>query len=181
MLSQDEIYSAFINDFSTSMYSLPKKTQYSDYVFLCVGSDKIIGDSYGPLVGEKLEELLKNMYQNIKVFGTLKSTVSAINLNQTIEKIYKDYKEPCVIAIDSALSQSEQIGRIMVSNSKMQCGKVTNKKMNLVGDVSIKGIVAKNYKIPKYNFSSLQNTSLGGVIKLANITAEGIHNVIKYN
>lgn len=181
MVSQDQRYQAFINDFSTCMYNLPKEQTYSDYIFLCVGSDKIIGDSYGPLVGEKLEERLKNRYQNIKIFGTLENPVLATNLNQTIEKINKEYKNPCIIAIDSALSQKDIIGSVLVSNAKMQCGKGTNKKMNLVGDISIKGVVAKDYRMPKYNFSSLQNTPLGSVLKLADITAEGIYNAIKYN
>lgn len=181
MLLQDEIYNQFVNDFSRGMYQLPNDHPFSDFIFLCIGSDKIIGDSYGPLVGDKLENLLKNMYQNIHVIGTLQEPISAVNLNKTIEKIYLDYKHPCMIAIDSALSQKEKVGTIYVSNYKMQCGNGTGKQIAKVGDISIKGIVGKDYKIPKYNFSSLQNASLGEVIKLANKTAEGIYNVIKYH
>ena len=49
-----------------------------------------------------------------------------------------------------------------------------------VGDISIKGIVAKNHNIARYNFAQLQNTSLNTVIKLAKTTANGIYDVIKY-
>lgn len=45
------------------------------------------------------------------------------------------------------------------------------KKMLYVGDISIKGVVGKDYKIPKYNFSGLQSIPLGNVMKLADITA----------
>ena len=49
-----------------------------------------------------------------------------------------------------------------------------------VGDISIKGIVAKDHNMPRCNYQELQNTSLNIVMNLADITAEGIYNVIKY-
>ncbi len=171
MISQNEKYNNFVNEFSSILYNLKMDIPFSDYIFLCVGSDKIIGDSYGPLVGEKLKEAFHNKYHNIEVYGTLEAPVSAINLEQKVKEIYNRYQHPCIIAIDSALGAQDKIGSILVSNTKMQCGKGAGKKMVFVGDISIKGVVAKDYKIPKYNFSTLQNTPLGGVIKLANITA----------
>lgn len=180
MLAANDIYNNFVNDFSTKIYNLRNDKVFSDYIFLCVGSDKITGDAFGPLVGGKLESLFKNLYNNIKVIGTLENPVSGNNLNKEVEKIYNMYENPCVIAIDAALSVKNDIGKIIVTNSKMKFGKGTNKKMLEIGDISIKGVVARDHKIPKYNFSELQNTSLNIVIKLANITSEGIYNVIKY-
>ena len=180
MLSQNDKYNNFVHEFSSVLYNLKVDTPFSDYIFLCVGSDKIIGDSYGPLVGEKLKQAFKNMYNNIEVYGTLQEPVSAINLEKTIEEINKNYQHPCIIAIDSALSSFNQIGNIIVSNTKMQCGKGTGKKMLYIGDISIKGIVARDYKMPRYNFSNLQNTRLGDVLTLADITSSGIYDVIKY-
>ncbi|MBO5478433.1 MAG: spore protease YyaC [Clostridia bacterium] len=171
MLSQNEKYNKFMNEFSSSLYQLKTDIPFSDYIFLCVGSDKIIGDSYGPLVGQKLKEAFKNRYNNISVYGTLEEPISAVNLEKTVSDIYKRYQHPCMIVIDSALGSQDKIGSILVSNTKMQCGKGAGKKMILVGDISIKGVVAKDYKIPRYNFSTLQNTSLGGIIKLADMTA----------
>lgn len=180
MLSQNDIYNNFTNEFSSKLYNLNSDIPFSDYIFLCVGSDKIIGDSYGPLVGDKLKKNFKNMYNNIKIYGTLEQPVSATNLEKVIKQIYEQYSHPCIIAIDSALSCQENIGTIFVSNKKMQCGKGTNKKIFCIGDISIRGIVGKDYKMPKYNFSCLQNAPLGEVIKLADITSEGIYNTIKY-
>lgn len=171
MLSQNEKYNNFVNEFSTVLYNLRADIPFSDYIFLCIGSDKIIGDSYGPLVGEKLKEAFKNMYHNIEIYGTLEQPVSAINLERKVEEIYQKYQHPCIIAIDSALGSQDKIGTIFVSNTKMKCGKGTGKKMIFVGDISIRGIVARDYKMLKYNFSGLQNASLGSVIKLADITA----------
>ncbi len=180
MLAKNDIYNCFVNDFSSRIYNLKSEKPFSDYIFLCVGSDKIIGDAFGPIVGEKLEKLFRNLYNNIKVVGTLENPVSGGNLENEVEKIYSVYENPCIIAVDAALSNKNDIGKIIVTNSKMKFGKGTNKKMVEVGDISIKGVVAKDHKIPKYNFSELQNTSLNIVIKLANITSEGIYNVIKY-
>ncbi len=180
MLSWNDKYNNFVNEFSNKLYNLKVDTPFSDYIFLCVGSDKIIGDSYGPLVGERLKEDFKNMYNNIKIYGTLEEPVSAVNLEKTVNEIYSKYQHPCIIAIDAALASDNKIGNIVVSNAKMQCGKSTNKRMRWIGDISIKGVVAKDYKIPRYNFSGLQNARLGEVIKLADITSKGIYDVIKY-
>ncbi len=171
MLSQNEQYNNFVNEFSSILYNMKIEIPFSDYIFLCVGSDKIIGDSYGPLVGEKLKESFKNMYNNIEVYGTLEEPISAINLEKTVTQIYKKYQHPCMIAIDSAFGREDKVGTILVSDSKMQCGKGTGKNMIKIGDISIKAVVAKDLKMPRYNFSNLQNTSLGSIMKLADITA----------
>lgn len=180
MLLADELYNNFVNDFSSKIYNLKSDIPFSDYIFLCVGSDKITGDAFGPIVGDSLQKLFKNMYNNIKVVGTLEEPISGVNLNKEVKKIYDMYKTPCIIAIDAALSSEKEIGKIIVTDSKMKFGKSTSKNILEVGDISIKAIVAKDYKIPRYNFQTLQNTSLNIVIKLANITSNGIYEVIKY-
>lgn len=180
MFTKDVQYNNFVNDFSSKLYNLKSETPFTDYIFLCVGSDRITGDAYGPLVGENLKKLFKNFYKNVRVVGTLENPVSGSNLEKEVENIINTYKNPCIIAVDAAFSKKEDIGKIVVSNSKIKFGKGTNKKMIEVGDISIKGIVARDYNIPRYNFKELQNTSLNIVINLANITADGIYNVIKY-
>lgn len=180
MLIADEVYNTFVNEFSSKIYNLKSDIPFSNYIFLCVGSDKITGDAFGPIVGDNLEKLLKKFYNNIKVIGTLEKPVSGINLEEQVNKIYQSYKNPCIIAIDAALSKKEDIGKIIVTNTKMKFAKGVGKKNIEVGDISIKGIVAKDYKIPKYNFNELQNTSLNIVMKLAKTTSDGIYNVIKY-
>lgn len=180
MIAQNEIYNNFVNDFSSKIYGLRNEKPFSDYVFLCVGSDKITGDAFGPLVGNRLEKLFKNFYNNVRIVGTLERPVSGTNLEQKVKKIYETYENPCIIAVDAALSKKEDIGKLVVSNEKMKFGRGTNKKMIEIGDISIKGIVARDYKMPSYNFNQLQTTSLNIVINLANIASEGIYNVIKY-
>ena len=180
MLYENEQYANFTSEFTKYMYLLKNDEPYTDYIFLCVGSDKVIGDSFGPIVGNNLEEKLKNRFNNIKVIGTLEKPISAINLEEEVKKIYRLYKNPCIIAIDSALSCEKDIGKIVVNNEKLHFAKSVRSKGIEVGDISIKGIVAKDYKISRHNFSALQNVSLSIVMKLANIVSDGICNVIKY-
>ena len=171
MLTRDIVFNDFVNEFSSKIYNLKSDKPFTDYIFLCVGSDKITGDAFGPIVGENLKKLFKNFYNNIKV---------VVNLEKEVNNIINLYENPCIIAIDAALSKTENIGKIVVSNSKTKFGRGTNKKMIEVGDISIKGIVAKDHNMPRCNYQELQNTSLNIVMNLADITAEGIYNVIKY-
>ena len=179
MINQHE-YREFISSFTNKMYHLKTNKPFSDYVFLCVGSDKVIGDAFGPLVGSQLYKLLKNHYTNIHIIGTLDKPVLGTNLKKTIFDIEKNYANPCIIAIDSALSKKEDIGKVFVSNEKMKFAKGTRNDFIEVGNISVKGVVAQDCKVPKYNFSVLQNTPLGKVLNLAQMTANGIFESIKY-
>lgn len=58
-------------------------------VILCIGSDRVIGDCLGPLVGHKLSSLLKS--SDISIYGTLNNPVHAKNLNTTIKKNKSNY------------------------------------------------------------------------------------------
>lgn len=180
MLVRKQDYNNFVADFSSKLYNLREEKEYSEYIFLCVGSDKITGDAFGPLVGRKLKTLFSDYYQNVSVRGTLEETICATNIEAEIEKIQKECGNPCIIAIDSAFGSKEYVGKIMVSNQKMNFGKGIRKKVVEIGEISIKGIVAVDSKLPKYNYHILQNTSLNIVVNLAEITADGIYQVMKY-
>lgn len=167
----------FIKDFSCSLNEIKKK--YDEIIFLCVGTDRITGDCFGPIVGTKLINLLENYnYSNVNVYGSLENNLSYENINNIMKKI-DDTKKSCLIVIDAALSKKENIGKIFISNQKTILGKGLNKDKIQIGDISIKAVVAKDYKIPQYNFKVLQNISLNGVITLADIVARGIWKVIE--
>lgn len=173
-------YREFVSSFTNKIYHLKEEKPFSDYIFLCVGSDKVIGDAYGPLVGTELEEKLKQYYRNIHIVGTLEHPVLATNLKKTIGEIQRNYINPCIIAVDSALSKKEDIGKVFVSNEKMKFAQSTRQDPIEVGSISIKGVVAQDCKVARYNFSVLQSTSLGKVLDLAKMTADGIYETIKY-
>ncbi len=171
----------FIEDFSTILFQEKNNKEYVELVFLCIGTDRMTGDSFGPLVGTKLQELFgENNIFNINIYGTLNENICYTNVKEKISNIKKVHKNACIIVIDAALSNEENIGKIFVKKEKMSLGKGLYKAKMEVGDISIKAVVGKSYKLSKYNFSSLQNISLNRVINLSEIVSEGIVQVIKY-
>lgn len=98
--------------------------------------------------------------ENIKVIGSLERIVCAHNILKVIDDAKNIYKDSFIIAIDAALSNKGEIGKIKVSKNTMNVGSGISKKNIYVGDMSIKGIVSKDLRNPKYNFKLLQNTSL---------------------
>ena len=167
----------FINDFKMAYNKMKNKKECKELAFLCAGTDRVIGDCFGPLVGSKLLELLeKENISNVNVLGSLERNINYNNIENIIEKVNN---KTGLIVIDAALSKKENIGKIFVTNKSTVLGKGLNKNKIDIGDISIKSVVAKDYRIPGYNFKSLQNTSLNEIMKLSNIVAEGIYDVIK--
>ena len=54
-----------------------------DTVFVCVGTNKVIFDIFGPLCGSKLRQ------KGIPYFGDCKYNVNAVNMYDRLEEIYK--------------------------------------------------------------------------------------------
>lgn len=181
MIDESIIKKEFIRNFENKLYVQKKNNNFSQLVFLCVGTDKVIGDSIGPLVGSKLLKLLENYnIFNINIYGSLEDNVNYTNIQNIMKKINNYHKDACVIVIDSALSKKENVGKIFVSNAKTLLGKGLNKNKVEVGDISIKAVVGKDFCIPKYNFKILQDIHLGLILELSNVVANGIFEVIKY-
>ena len=62
--------------------------RYSEIIFLCIGTDKITGDCFGPLVGTNLKRMLENSnIFNITIYGTLIKNVNYSNVEQVIRTI----------------------------------------------------------------------------------------------
>lgn len=110
----ENLYIKFINDFSNVMCKLADGNQYSNIIFLCIGTDRITGDTFGPLVGRKLKSLFQNT-RKINVIGDLKNPVCANNILETADFIRENFSNPFILAIDSALSSKDNIGTINVS------------------------------------------------------------------
>ena len=177
MLFKEEVYDNFVNDFASVLKEKTEGLKISKLIFLCIGTDRITGDSLGPLVGYKLKEIFKDE-ENIEVIGALDNIISMQNVIRIIDDINYTYEEPFLIAIDAALSSKSNIGKIIVSKDKMNIGCGLGKRNIYVGDISIKGIVSRDLRNPRYNFKVLQNTSLSLIMNMADIVAYGIFNVI---
>lgn len=146
----------------------PMLQRNNDIVFLCIGSDRCTGDSLGPLVGDKIQFLSSH---NVFIYGNLESTVNATNLNNVLTTIKLNHRNPFIIAIDASLGNSADIGKIIINDEPLYPGKALNKDLPSIGNISIVGIVNIS---SCFQFTTLQNTRLYIVMKIANTIAKGI-------
>ena len=164
----------FIMDFSNTICSLTENQVFSHVIFLCVGTDRITGDTFGPIVGHKLKKFYKDV-RNIEVIGDLENVVCDSNIEWVMQNIKNSFQNPFIVAIDSALSTKENIGRIIVDAHGIQLGSGIGKGRKSIGNMSIKGVVAQNLGSPRHNLQLLQNISLGFILDMAETVSQGIY------
>lgn len=114
-----------------------KKKLEMPFLFLCIGTDKFIGDCLGPITGTFLNKL----DLPLPVFGTLENPVHAVNLTRTVIEIKARYPRHKIVAIDACLGASDGIGCLQVRSGCIQPGRGVGKKLIPVGDMAIIGIV----------------------------------------
>ena len=141
---------------------------WTELVFLCIGSDRITGDSLGPYVGYNLSGC---RLPGTALYGTLESPVHAMNLSSTLTDIYQNHKSPLVIAIDASLGTKKHLGFVTIGNGKLYPGAGVHKQLPAAGDIFITGIVSYAGMLEHF---SLQNTRLYTVISMANAITDGI-------
>lgn len=145
---------------------------YKSIVFVCIGTDRSTGDSLGPLIGYKINDM---KYKNIYVHGNLDSPVHAKNLDEIMKQVSVRYEKPLVVAIDACLGRMDHVGNINVGEGSIKPGSGVNKNLTPVGDIYITGIVNFGGFM---DFLVLQNTRLNIVMKMADIISMGIKYVL---
>lgn len=142
---------------------------HNNIIILCIGTDRVTGDSLGPLIGHKLKSTCR---KSATIYGTLDDPIHAKNISETIKEIYYKHNNPLVIAIDACLGRMDHVGYITIAKGFIRPGAGVNKELPSVGDIAITGIV---------NFGGLmdmlilQNTRLNIVMKMAEIISFGIN------
>ncbi|GGJ80245.1 putative sporulation protein YyaC [Anoxybacillus voinovskiensis] len=143
---------------------LPTTTE--QIVLLCIGSNRINGDSLGPFVGT----LLTGLYPNhLTVIGTLKEPLDATNLGATIHQLTIS-PSTCVVAIDSVVGMQPYVHSIAIRSGPLKAGSALNKRFPAVGDVSIMGVMLEEKK----ELHELPYTNLHVVYQMARAIATGI-------
>lgn len=141
---------------------------FQDLVILCIGSDRITGDSLGPLVGHSLSKApLKSTW----VYGTLNHPVHALNLSETVNMVRQRHPESLVLAIDASLGSRRHLGCLTITRGSLEPGLGVRKKLQPVGDISITGIVNTS---GTFDHFSLQTTRLATVVGMADSIVSGI-------
>lgn len=138
-------------------------------VVVCVGSDLIIGDSLGPMVGSMIA--YKTQGLGAFVYGTLAAPVTAKEVKELREFLKRTHPRRAVIAVDAAVGAQGDIGLIKVSNEPLYPGAGTGKQLGCFGDASVMGIVAEK---SLGNYALLHSTRLRLVYRMAEQIADGI-------
>lgn len=165
----------FVQDLKEKMQEYDSK-KFSHIIILCIGTNKLVGDCIGPMVGEKLNSKLKKQKcnKNIIIYGNMKHTLNFKNARQVIEKIYMFYKKPFIITIDSALGTEKMIKQIVVDKGKIKIGNSLGRSICYNSNINIKGVVGENKNTLKENIQTLKIVKPELVIELSNVVANGI-------
>lgn len=120
-----------------ALYDAYMASKKKELVFVCIGTDRCIGDVVGPMVGTKLEALNKDL----NVYGTLHFPVHALNIDNRLAEMYSNHPNAFIIGIDACLGDEEDIGMIRLRNVPIRPGKGVGKDLPGVGDMSLVSIV----------------------------------------
>lgn len=142
-------------------------------IFVCIGSDLVLGDSLGPLIGT----LLRKKQLSSFIYGTLNFPITAKEIEYVKTYLKQMHPNSTLIAIDAAIGSSDDVGLIKVCDKGLAPGLGVDKKLGIVGDVSIVGIVAGR-SLQNYNLYNL--TRLNLVFKMAEKISCGIEKYIEY-
>lgn len=120
-----------------------------NYVFVCIGTNKLIYDSFGPRVGEFL---IKNFPKDskAKIFGTMQNPVHFKNATRFLKQL-KKMKSSKIILIDSALGKKETIGNTYVNFGGVEIGKAFGKSFYFPAHLNIKTVVSYQDTIDEIN------------------------------
>ncbi len=147
---------------------LDEKNVYQPLIILCIGTDRVTGDSLGPLIGHKLSMF---RFKNLHIYGTLENPIHALNLAETVHSINSTYANPYIIAIDASLGLTNHIGFITIEKGPLSPGLGVKKDLSPVGNLSITGIVNTSGVLENM---VLQTTRLSTVMHLADSIVSGI-------
>ncbi|HEY5561806.1 MAG TPA: spore protease YyaC [Clostridiaceae bacterium] len=144
-----------------------KKIIDKDTIIICIGTDRCIGDSLGPMVGSILK------YKNfpLPVYGTINEPIHALNLDKKLNEIKSIYKNLNVLGIDACLGDEGKIGEIQARNYPIHPGKGVGKSLPLVGNSSIIGIVDSSNTEELF---TNRNIRLNLILEMAKIISQSI-------
>ena len=147
---------------------LEQTREWSEIIFLCIGTDRVTGDCLGPYIGAQLSS---HAFPMVHVYGTLSAPVHALNHTDTMQEIQKRHPGSLIIAIDSSLGQKKHLGYVTISNGALYPGAAVHKKLPPVGHIHITGIVNVSGVLEHL---TLQTTRLSTVISIADQITDGI-------
>ncbi|ABO66259.1 spore protease YyaC [Geobacillus thermodenitrificans] len=138
---------------------------------VCIGSNRINGDSLGPFVGT----LLENAYpDHLTVIGTLQQPVDATNIRQVHQQL-QNKDDSYILAIDSIVGPRPFVHTIAILPGALAPGTALGKSLPRIGDISIMGVMMEDTA----DVSALPYTNLHIVYQMAKVIAIGLSLTIR--
>ena len=140
-------------------------------IVLCLGTNKLLDDSLGPMVGS----MLKKMHYDGFVYGTLDAPISAINIKDAIAFLKAVHKDKKILIVDaSTTSHLERIGKIVLTKEYKPFNQ-TLFDLNLTADYFLFGVCC----LHKKHFKTLFNSNISIITNLCKTICYGILNIAK--
>ena len=139
-----------------------------DYTFVCIGTNRIISDSFGPREGKKLKQVFyKN--ENINVYGTMENPIHLKNVEYFLKKMENKNQ---IILIDSAIGRKEDIGNTYVNRGGMEIGKAFNHSIYIPANINIKTVIGAKEYMPNYSIYQIEQIANKVAYKIVQIVFE---------
>ena len=148
-----------------------RHTPSENVIFLCIGSNRSVGDSLGPLVGTMLKENKAPFH----VYGTIEEPVHALNIELVLTEINRNFSSPLIIPIDASLGDARQVGDIYLVEGPLTPGKAIDQALPPLGRHHIRAVV--NQLDPLAPVQSLRDADKGQVLQLAQIIAQVVKSI----
>ena len=142
-------------------------------IVVCVGSDLVVGDSLGPLVGTFLRQRNAGAY----IYGTLNQPITSQEVEYVKRYLKQLHPKSMVIAVDAAVGEAGDVGLIKTTDKGLKPGLGVDKNLCEIGDVSIVGVVAvKSFK----NYQLFNLTRLSLIYRMAETVAKAISDYVDF-
>ena len=144
-------------------------------IIVCIGCDRVVGDSLAPIVGD----ILKNKYNlPTYVYGDLDYNITAQEIKELVCKVKTWHPNAPIVVIDATLGKQEEVGVIKYYKGGCYPAAVYGNNTTKVGDYCILGVVDEN-KTSKQAF--LCGITMQTITELANVIAMSVATAFKFS
>lgn len=143
-------------------------------LFFNVGSERVLGDAFGPLLGTLLLEA-GVVSADIAIMGTAAAPIHASNIGRKIGVAKETYINHICIAVDCAVGKT--LGRLQLTPGMLVAGLGVKRQLSPIGDYSLMActIVRTPHEDPEEYLDKIAYFSnIGLIYGLARKTADAI-------
>lgn len=138
-----------------------------EYVFVCIGTNKLVADSFGPRVGQRLQANFGN-FSKVQVFGTMQNPIHFKNAKILANRLKNENKKQ-IILVDSCFSRKEEIGSTFANLGGVEIGKAYGKSFYFPAHINIKTVIGNQTKIPNWNISQIDDLAQRVANQITNV------------